>query len=103
MARRKPAAVPLRCLIKAYRRNRLANGNSLPDLMICEDPRDASWYSFSGADVDRGLYDAFKNKQEDRLSWLYERLELYADGQQLTFVMPTISTETGGEDDSIGT
>ncbi len=103
MARRKPATVPPRCLIKAYRRNRLANGNSLPDLMICEDPKDATWYSFSGADVDRGLYDAFKNKQEDRLSWLYERLELYADGQQLTFVMPTISTETGGEDDSIGT
>jgi hypothetical protein len=92
-----------RCFIKAYRLNTLSNGQGRPDLTICEDPLDKQWFVFGGNDVDLGLFAGFTKGSQVHQSWHYERFEFYADGQNLTFVMPTISSDVVGTDDQIST
>ena len=92
-----------RSFLKAYRRNEVINGQDRPDLTISEDPQDKRWFVFGGTDADLGLFVGFTKGSEVHQSWHYERLELYADGQNLTFVMPTISTDNAGEGHQVST
>lgn len=88
-------------VIKAYRSNRGIDGDDHPDLTVAVDPKNIHWFVFGGSDAK--LFAGFLEKPTGRASqpWRYERLEVYADGRELTFVMPTISSETEGDDDRI--
>jgi hypothetical protein len=101
---RKPvgkAPSPPQYLIKAYRSNRVIDGDDHPDLTVAPDPKNIHWFVFGGADAE--LFADFLEKPGDHASqaWCYERLEVYADGRELTFVMPTVSNETRGDEDRI--
>jgi gas vesicle protein len=90
-------------LIKAFRSNRIVNDNEKPDLTVSSNPKNRSWFVFGGADADKGLFSAFIEHPTGAAEqpWRYERLEVYADGSVLTFVMPTVSSEKIGKEDKI--
>jgi hypothetical protein len=92
-------------LIKAYRSNQVIRDNDRPDLTISPDPTNQRWFVFGGADAQ--LFSGFVENLPDPKGrpssqpWRYERLEVYANGSELTFVMPTVSSETKDNDDKI--
>jgi ElaB/YqjD/DUF883 family membrane-anchored ribosome-binding protein len=79
-------------IIKAYRKN-LDSDEQKPDLAISAGT--GNWFFFAGKDVEAGKFNDFKNPsiagKLPSLCWDYERLEVYGDGQALSFVMPTVS------------